>query len=112
MYGSDTAPNKWYLEHTKDADVAIHECFLAICFAGHQSKAWTPIEALRVGTIGHTSPEQFGKVMSIIKPRMALAYHFYNDFDTQPEVMDRLRKTYDGPVSLAVDYMVWNVTKR
>ena len=110
VYGSDTAPNKWYLEHSKGADIAIHECFLpSVLLVTKQF--FTPIEALRVGTIGHTSPEQFGKVMSIIQPRMALAYHFYNDFDVQPEVMDRLRKTYDVPVSLAVDYMVWNVTK-
>ena len=71
----------------------------------------TPAEALNVATIADTSPEQFGKVMSTVKPRLAVGYHFYNDFDTQPEVFDRIRKTYDGPVSLAVDYMVWNVTK-
>jgi len=49
--------------------------------------------------------------MSDVKPRLAVGYHFYNDFDTEPEVRDRVRKTYDGPLSLAVDYMVWNVTK-
>ena len=42
---------------------------------------------------------------------MAIAYHFYNDFDVEPEVRERIRKTYDGPLSTAVDYMVWNVTK-
>ena len=26
-------------------------------------------------------------------------------------MLRRIRKTYDGDVSLAVDYMVWNVTK-
>ena len=50
-----------------------------------------------VGTQGHTSPEQFGKVMSLVKPRLAIGYHFYNDFDTEPEVRDRgsqdLRRT-------------------
>jgi ribonuclease Z len=49
--------------------------------------------------------------MSDVKPRMAVAYHFFNDYNTQPNVMNLIRKTYDGPVSLAVDYMVWNVTK-
>ena len=49
--------------------------------------------------------------MSEVKPRLAVGYHFYNDFDTQPEVLERVRKTYDGPLSLAMDYMVWNVTK-
>jgi len=24
----------------------------------------------------------FGKVMSMIKPRLAVGYHFFNDFDT------------------------------
>jgi ribonuclease Z len=49
--------------------------------------------------------------MSDIKPRMAVAYHFFNDFDTLPGVMEQVRKTYDGPVSFATDYMVWNITK-
>ena len=49
--------------------------------------------------------------MSLVQPRYAVAYHFYNDFDTAPEMLRRIRKTYDGEVSLAVDYMVWNVTK-
>ena len=74
-------------------------------------QGFAPLEALNVGTLGHTSPEQFGKVMSLVNPRLALGYHVYNDFDTQQEVIDRVRKTYDGVLSLAVDYMVWNVTK-
>ncbi len=49
--------------------------------------------------------------MSIIKPRMAIAYHFFNDYDTQPGINDRIRSTYDGPLSLSIDYMVWNITK-
>ena len=64
-----------------------------------------------VGTQGHTGPEQFGKVMSMVKPRLAVGYHFYNDFDTEPAVRERVRKTYDGPLALASDYMVFNVTK-
>jgi ribonuclease Z len=49
--------------------------------------------------------------MSEIKPRMAVGYHFFNDFDTAPLVYDEVRQTYKGPLSLAVDYMVYNVTK-
>jgi len=47
----------------------------------------------------------------MVEPRLAVGYHFYNDFDIEPEVRDRVRKTYDGRLSLAVDYMVWNVTR-
>ncbi len=49
--------------------------------------------------------------MSLVKPRLAVGYHFQNDFDTEPEVRERVRKTYDGPLALAADYMVFNVTK-
>lgn len=109
-YGSDTIPNKWYVEHAAGSDVAVHECFLPPTLLVTK-QGFSPQEALMVGTQGHTSPEQFGKVMSLVKPRLAVGYHFYNDFDTEPEVRNRIRKTYDGPLDLALDYMVWNVTK-
>jgi ribonuclease Z len=46
-----------------------------------------------------------------VKPRLAVGYHFYNDFDTEPAVRAGVRKTYSGPLDLAKDYMVWNVTR-
>ena len=49
--------------------------------------------------------------MAATKPRMAVGYHFFNDFDTTPLVLADIRKTYDGPLALAEDYMVLNVTK-
>ena len=72
---------------------------------------FSPESALLVGTQVHTAPEAFGKVMSLVKPRMAVAYHFFKDWDTTGAVFDRIRSTYDGPLSLAEDFMVWNVTK-
>jgi len=110
-FSSDTYPNKWWIEHTKGADIAIHECFLPPELLVKR-QSWPVADALNVGTQVHTSPAQFGKVMSMIKPRMAVAYHFFNDFDTAPVVEGLVRKTYDGPLSSAVDYMVWNVTKK
>ena len=110
VYGSDTIPNKWYVEHAQGADLAVHECFLPPTLLVTK-QGFDPLEALNVGTQGHTAPEQFGKVMSLVKPRMAVGYHFFNDFDTEPEVRKRVRKTYDGPLALATDYMVFNVTK-
>ena len=53
----------------------------------------------------------FGKVMSQLKPRMAVGYHVFNDYDTLPQILKEVRSTYDGPVEIAVDYMVFNVTK-
>ena len=110
VFGSDTYPNTWFLEYAKDADIAIHECFVAVPDLVTKMR-FTPEQALLVGTQIHTAPEAFGKVMSAIKPRMAVAYHFFKDFDTTAQINDRIRTTYDGPLSLAEDFMVWNITK-
>lgn len=109
-FSSDTYPNKWWIEHTKGADISIHESFLPPNLLVTK-QGWPVQDALNVGTQVHTEPSMFGKVMSMTKPRMAVAYHFFNDFDTAPTVERQIRKTYDGPLSMAVDYMVWNVTK-
>jgi ribonuclease Z len=110
VFGSDTYPNKWFDKYAKDADIAIHECFVAVPDLVAKMR-FTPEQALLVGTQIHTAPEAFGKVMSSIKPRMAVAYHFFKDFDTTAQVNDRIRTTYDGSLSLAEDFMVWNITK-
>ena len=110
VFSSDTYPNKWFMEQAKDADLVVHECFIAVPDLVARF-GLTPESALQVGTQIHTPPEAFGKVMSTLKPRLAVAYHFWTGIDSTPGVLERIRKTYDGPLSLAKDYMVWNVTK-
>jgi ribonuclease Z len=110
VFGGDTYPNRWMSEYAKDADVVIHECMMAP--EDWITKYGFPVgRALEVATQIHTAPEAFGKVMSDLTPRMAIAFHFFNDFDTYNGVYEGIRSTYDGPLSLATDLMVWNVTK-
>ena len=110
VIGGDTFPNKWYIEHAANADVAIHETFLTppdlVKFYGQ-----SPGQALGVGTQIHTSPQAFGKVMSTIKPRHAIGYHFFNEQGTHDDILKGVLETYEGPLSLATDNMVWNITK-
>ena len=109
-FSSDTIPTKWWAEHTKGVDLSIHECFitpeLMMFYYG-----FTPSEAIFVGTQAHTSAQAFGKIMEVTKPRRAVCYHFQNDANTVNVVYEEIRKTYDGPLDLATDFMVWNVTK-
>ena len=109
-YSSDTAPNSWWLEHTKNSDISIHESLLPPSLM-ISKQGFSPEEALMVGTIAHTSPVQFGKLMSMTTPRMAVGYHFQNDFDTLPVMIEEARKVYDGPLVFAEDYTVFNITK-
>jgi ribonuclease Z len=35
----------------------------------------------------------------------------FNDFNTAPGVYDEIRSTYDGPLTMAQEMLVWNMTK-
>ena len=40
-----------------------------------------------------------------------MAYHFLNEEATRFALYDNIRETYGGPLSMATDMMVWNITK-
>jgi len=110
VFGGDTVPNRWFLDYAKDADLCIHEA-MNTAEQLHQLYNQPPPLALAMNTDFHTSAEAFGKVMTMVKPRHAVAYHFFNEEATRYGVFQAIRKTYDGPLSMATDMMVWNVTK-
>ncbi len=107
VFGGDTSPNKWFVEHAKDADFVIHEAFASPGAFVQYGQA--PQLAWRACCEFHTSGPSFGKIMSTIKPRHAVAYHTLEEF--HPELREGIRSTYDGPLSIAMDMMVWNITK-
>jgi ribonuclease Z len=111
VFGGDTFPNKWFARYAKDADLAIHECFPTppmLMKYEHLSAQ----SALNVATQVHTVPASFGMVMNAVKPRMAVAYHFFNDYDTRYPIYENIRKTYQGPLTMATDLLVWNVSRK
>lgn len=110
VFGGDTYPNKWYIEFAKDADIASHEAFLPPeALAAYFG--WDLGQATYVSTRIHTEPQAFGKVMSAVKPRLAVGYHSVQSPENNAAIMDGVRKTYDGPLLLARDLTVINVTK-
>lgn len=107
VFGGDTTPNKWFIEYAKDADFVIHEAFPGPDYFIEYNQA--PQLAWRTCCEFHTSGPAFGKIMSNIKPRYAVAYHSF--VESFPLLRAGIRETYDGPFSVAMDMMVWNITK-
>jgi ribonuclease Z len=110
VFGGDTEPNKWFPELAKGGDLVIHECMhtpeqFMTFYNQPPELAWNTCGGF------HTSPPMFGKIMSMVKPRHAVAYHFFNEEGTRYAIYDAIRTTYDGPLSMATDNMVWNITK-
>jgi ribonuclease Z len=68
VVGGDTFPNKWYIKHATDADIAIHEVFLTpedlVKLYGQ-----SPGQALGVGTQIHTSPQVIDLLASHVRCR-------------------------------------------
>ena len=109
VFSSDTFPNKWFIEHANNADIVIHETFGTIR-QNIDLQGWDRANSALVSARVHTPPAAAGGVFSMVEPRMAVAYHFFNDTDTWQDMYDEIRSTYDGPLTLAKDLMVWNVT--
>ena len=110
VFSGDTTPNKWFVKYAKNADFVIHEVFpppeIWVAW-GNQP----PQLGWRACCEFHTSGQSFGKIMSEIKPRHAVGYHFFNEEATRYVIYDSIRETYDGPLSMATDMMMWNITK-
>jgi ribonuclease Z len=110
VFSGDTTPSQFFVDNAQGADLLIHECFNTVKQLIERS-GYPEKSAIGIGTMAHTSPEECGKVLALVKPRLAVAYHFFNDFDTAPEVERDIRKHYQGPLALAQDLMAFNVTK-
>jgi ribonuclease Z len=111
VFGGDTFPNKWYVKYAKNADIAIHECFPTMKQLMEMERL-SARSAINVATKVHTIPPAFAMVMEQVQPRMAVAYHFFNDDDTRYPIYDEIRQTYKGPLTMATDLLVWNITKQ
>ena len=108
VFGGDSSPNKWFVKYARNADFVIHEAF-ANPLLYTKLMGQPPQLSWRMCCEFHTSGQSFGKIMSEIKPRHAVGYHTYEEL--LPSVRAGVRETYEGPLSLATDMMVWNISK-
>jgi ribonuclease Z len=111
VYGGDTMPNTWMLKYAKDADVVIHE---VMPMPADMVKFYNqpPQLAIRASCGFHTCGPAFGKIMNELKPRLAIAFHWFNEEGTRYNQLEGIRQTYDGPISMATDNLVWNIRKK
>ena len=110
VFGGDSYPNKWFIKHAKNADFVIHECFYTPEGLA-KLLGWGMRQATYVTSYIHTPAPAFGKIMSQIKPRLAVGYHTILDPESLQSLIEAVRTTYDGPLVIADDLMAWTVTK-
>jgi ribonuclease Z len=111
VFGGDSAPNNWYLEHAKGAEVAVHECFYTPEGLADAMDIGMK-EATYISSYVHTPPAAFGKIMSAVKPRLAVGYHIWPNPEYMNQTLDEVARTYDGEYVQATDLTVINVTDK
>jgi ribonuclease Z len=111
IFSGDTTPSQFFVDNATNADLLVHEAFNTVAQLMERS-GYDEKMARGIGTMAHTAPEEAGRVLDLVRPRLAVLYHFFNDFDTAFEIERDVRKHYQGPLALAQDLMVFNVTAR
>ncbi len=108
VYTADSEPSTFEAEQGKGADVFIHEVMpSAEEFALH---AKMPFEHAENVMGEHTSPEELGIVFGIAKPRLGVGSHYTLGDALVDNFFKNVGITYDGPVLLAHDLSVINVS--
>lgn len=108
-FTGDSEPSTLEAEQSKGVDVFIHESFVsAEDFAAKNNVSMEIAENVVYGA--HTTPDQLGQVFAISKPTLGVATHYSLDDDLIDPFFMEVRKNYDGPVVLAQDLLVINVT--
>jgi ribonuclease Z len=110
VIASDTRPTRFYYENSQDCDIVTHEVGPDPgVFA--ETMGVTLERANSMIASSHTLPVALGKLFELTKPRLAVATHILSNANTTLPSIDGIRKYYDGPLVLAEDFMVFNVTK-
>lgn len=111
VFSGDTRPCETLLDACKGGvDLLIHETFpSATVFAKKANVAKDQAEAVVNNT--HTSPAMVGEVFKKAGARMSVMWHLAVDHDTVGPAYKEMRTQYGGPVTIAQDLTVFNVTK-
>ncbi len=109
VYSGDTVINNFMVEQGQNVDLLIHETFLpAEIFS---EKTGMSLENANVVVNEfHTPAKAAGIVFELTQPKMAVMYHTWVTDETITPLFDDLRIPYLGPVTLAQDFTVFNIT--
>ena len=107
-FHGDGEPNTFEAEQSKGVDVFMHEAFLD--GATFSRKMNMPLREANLVAGAHSTPDKLGKLFDIARPKLGVAYHYFQDDETVDPFFENMSKTYAGPVVLAQDLTVINIT--
>jgi ribonuclease Z len=110
VFSGDTRPCRTLVDASVGADLLIHETFPSA--AVYAKKAGVPPAfAERIVNLVHTSPAMAGRVFERAGARMSVMWHLAVDHETVGSAYREMRTEHDGPVVIAQDLTVFDITK-
>ena len=110
VFSGDTRPCRMLVDAATSADLLIHETFPSA--EVYAKKAGVPPAfAEQIVNGVHTSPAMAGRVFARAGARMSVMWHLAVDHDTVGAAYREMRTQYDGPVTIAQDHTVFNLTE-
>lgn len=110
VFSGDTRPCRHLVEACDGADLLIHETFPTAPVLSEKSGMPLAVAEMIVNG-AHTSPSAAGMVFDRAGARMSAMWHLVVDHQTIGPVFEEMRTRYDGPVVIAQDLTVFNVTE-
>jgi ribonuclease Z len=120
VFSGDTKPNYFMIAQGKGVDVLIHEMVVPPEVWAAKNRGINPgnpgwQQAIAYTTAvedsSHTPQKAFGYFLSQTNPRLGVATHFQVNDDTMENAMKDICVWYQGPVTIARDLLVSNVSK-
>ena len=100
VLSGDTTFNRNLIEHSRDADLLVHEVTAA---AGNAAESLQQLK--RIGA-NHTTPDQAGQIFAEVKPKMAVYNHLLLFGGAKAEdLIPMTRGNYSGPLIVGEDLL-------
>jgi ribonuclease Z len=110
VFSGDTRPCRTLVDAAAGADLLIHETFpTAEVYA--RKAGVPPAFAEQIVNGVHTSPAMAGTVFAKVGARMSVMWHLAVDHDTVGSAYREMRTRYDGPVTIAQDLTVFDLSE-
>ena len=109
VFSGDTRPCRTLVDAADGADLLIHETFPSPDVYAQKAGVPPAFAEMIVNSV-HTSPAMAGKVFARVGARMSVMWHLAADHDTVGSAFRDMRTRYDGPVTIAQDLTVFNIT--
>ena len=107
VFSGDTRYSENLISHAKGCDVLVHEV-VAPEVERRASAMRDPAVTQKI-IDHHTSPEDAGRVFTLVKPKLAVYSHIVPSTTTAKDLEGPTRQTYAGPLAVGTDLMVIDV---